>query len=252
MAKVQTLEDLGFKCVGDILQPRRVLTVTLNALEKAGKTRFILTAPKPVAYFNFDKEIDELLVNSVGINVNADLFIKTLEVFEDDDAETWKEQWEDYKKAYHAVLAREDVRTVAVDTADQMYELARLANYGKLTQVPQYKYGIVNAELKLMIKKAKACGKNVIWVNRVAKEYKQNAKGEDSWTGNYSPKGWGGTQFEFEVIADLYQDEEGYNCTIRKSAIRQDEVQNENLLNGDISFANLAAKVVGNEPWDWL
>lgn len=247
-----TCASLGFTPAAEIVKPATTLTLAVNALEKCGKTRFILTAPKPIALINFDRDIQQDLIDELGINAQTDLFIKTIEVSEGDAEDIWLKQWRDVKQAYSKVLDLPEIATVAVDTADQCYELSRLGNFGKLTQVPPFKYAIVNTEMRLMIKEANKRGKNVIWTHRLKKEYKQNKKGDDSWSGKYIPAGWAGAQFDLEAAVILFKDNDGFNCEIINSGIRSKECVGEVMMNDDITFPMVASMITGTMITDWM
>jgi hypothetical protein len=253
MAKqTPSLKSLGFESADQVVQPRTSLTLAVNALEKCGKTRFLLTCPKPIALINFDRDIEPAMLADLGVSPAEDLWIKTVEVDDTEAEDIWRKQWEDVKAAYRASLDMPQIATVCVDTADQMYELSRLANFGRLAKVPPFKYSVVNTELKLLIKEANRRGKNVIWTHRLKKEYKQNKKGEDSWSGLYVPSGWSAAQFELAASVKLYKDDDGYNLEVVSSGIRQTECEGEVLLNDDVNFAQLASLITGEPITEWM
>ena len=77
--------------------------------------------------------------------------------------------------SYQWALAEPAVRTISVDTATELWELLRMARFGKLTQVMPYQYGPVNAEFRSLIRMAYASDKNLILLHKMRKVYKATA-----------------------------------------------------------------------------
>ena len=165
----------------------RRLIISVEGQEKQGKTRFGLTAPGPIALFNLD----------IGLEGVIDQFVDTKEILVADfnyrdatKASEWEEMWERMKKAYYNALSSPKIRSLVVDTASELWELARLARFGKLDKVQPYHYGPVNAEFRDLIRKSYESNKNVILLHKMKKEYM-----DDKYTGNYERSGFGDTPY---------------------------------------------------------
>ena len=54
------MEEAGFH-KAETIETHKRLIVSIAALEKCGKTHFALTAPGPIAYFNFDIGVEGVI-----------------------------------------------------------------------------------------------------------------------------------------------------------------------------------------------
>lgn len=165
----------------------RRMIISVAGQEKQGKTRFGLTAPGPIALFNLD----------IGLEGVIDQFVDKKEIqvadFNYRDAtkpSEWEEMWERMKKAYYTALSSPRIRSLVVDTASELWELVRLARFGKLDRVQPYHYGPVNAEFRDLIRKSYDSNKNVILLHKMKREYI-----DDKATGNYERSGFGDTPY---------------------------------------------------------
>ena len=77
-----------------------------------------------------------------------------------------------------------NMRSLIVDTDTGAWVLQRMAEYGKLSQVPPNMYVTANARKAKMIREAKASNCNVCFVYKVKKVYVKTAKDKmGSWDG---------------------------------------------------------------------
>jgi hypothetical protein len=140
-----------------------------------GKSEFGLSAPGPGIYLCVDRGFDGMLDNPNPPSWRkADNFaFKVIaaplatQTNQPEYLKYWKEFYGEYTKA----LANPDCRTVVLDGDSDSWELQRLAEFGKLTQVPSLMYVNVNAARRAMIARAWDSGKVVIATNRVKGEY---------------------------------------------------------------------------------
>jgi hypothetical protein len=248
----QTLEQLGFAPAAEVVQPRNSLIMSVNARTGCGKTRFALTMPKPIAFFNFDRQIEQDIIDHLGINPATDLFIKDVCIDEGDAEDIIAKEWNDFRNAYNAVLKSDEIVSVAVDTFCAVHEAVRLRLFGKLVGVKPHHYAQVNFIMRSMLKLAEKAGKNVVYCHRLKKEYKENKSGDSSWTGNFEPKGYADAQYEVPVVLNLFKDDDGFNAEVTKSGIRAAEVEGRVFMNDEINFANIAAEVTGSIITEWM
>ena len=109
---------------------------------------------------------------------------------------TWDSFVANYKESIRLTAASEGL--VIVDTGTEMWELLRLASFGKLTQVMPHHYGPVNAEMRDLVRLAFE-GHNVIFLHKLVDEW-ENYTGSDGKekgrkTGRKSRKGFGDIPF---------------------------------------------------------
>ncbi len=154
--------------------PRRRIIMALAGEEKTGKTRFTMTATKPLGYMNIDKQAHNML-----------------KLFRDAGHEIWEHEvpqpteigiaqyapvWADYK-AKLAGLYRYGLGSVAIDTETDQYRISRLARFGKIAQVTPDKYPPLYAELNAMIQDAyNALEMTTIFLRKMGDESVQDKK----------------------------------------------------------------------------
>lgn len=195
-AKKASLTKLGFiDAETRITQPRIILS--LCGLEKQGKTHFALTAPGPIAMFSTD-------IGEEGVvekfTKDKEIFIMSIDRVDDDAAEQAPKEYERFKKAYLGLLRGKEVRTIIIDTATEIWELLRMARFGRLTQVMPYQYGPVNAEYRALIREAYNWDKNLILLHKMKAQYIN-----DKRTGEYERSGFSDTGFLVQVNSQIYR-----------------------------------------------
>jgi hypothetical protein len=174
------------------------LTMAVSAPDKNGKSGFGLRATPPVMYFNFDRKIERASLDALGVD-QSNLIIKEVYFNPKDAQDVHKKKWDEVEEAYlWALKEANSVRSVVIDTETEMWALARLAAFGKVTQVMPHQYVAVNAMYSEMIKQAERYDKNVIFLRRVKKEYKN-----DNWTGNMEVSGFSQLQYLVQVNAAI-------------------------------------------------
>lgn len=137
-----------------------------------GKTEFILSCPGPGIVLAVDRMYDAVLDNpEPPVSRNDNFAFKEIKLsmatMAEDHKAVWKSFYEDYIKA----LANPDARTVGIDGDSDTWEVQRLAEFGKLTQIPSIMYVGVNAARRVMIARAFDSGKIVVATNKVKHEY---------------------------------------------------------------------------------
>lgn len=201
--------DAGFKLAGSETNYR--LIVCSRAKEKHGKTHFSMTAPGPYAYINYDQGDEGVLEKFVRAGAKIykcdlpkPLIIKSRvtakndkerERLEKEQMDQRIQQYEDYwvrgRDAFVAAVANPHIRTIVVDTATEFYESLCLSRFGKLTQVMPFMYGPVKQDFRDVLRLAfTRKDLNVIFVNKMKKEYKENSKGDAVFTGKMEMKGF--------------------------------------------------------------
>jgi len=200
-----TLTKAGFS----VPQPpstRRVV-VCSRGLDKRGKTHWAMTAPGPMAIVALDTGTKEVANKFLG---NKDLICAYYRVsgpYNDRTAaqEAAEKEWNAVKTSIVTAIQHPKLRTLVVDTGTELWELLRLAWFGKLDHVMPQHYGPVNREMRDLVKGAyERDDLNVVWVHKVKKQYVQNKKGEDSWNGTYEMAGFGDMPYLADITIEHY------------------------------------------------
>jgi hypothetical protein len=151
-------------------------------------------------------------------------------------------EWNKLARAFQAVI-ESNYRTLIIDTATEVWEMLRLARFGKLTQVMPHHYGPVNVEFKELVKSiCSKPGLNSIWIHQLKKEYKQGKDGKDSWTGGYERAGFNGMPYLVDAVVEHYidMDTREFGIRILDSRYRTAEVLGEEMTGELCSFPMLA------------
>ena len=162
-----------------------ILRIILNVegMEKGGKSHFALTAPGPIGLIDMDTGL-EGVVNK--FSKQKKIYRAFFNYHNATDQKEWDTMWGKMKQAFFDLYSTKAIRTVIVDTASEMWELCRMANFGKLAQVKPHHYAPVNAEFRDLIRKAYDSDKNLILIHKQKKEYV-----DEKWTGNMERAGFG-------------------------------------------------------------
>ena len=135
----------GFTRANGAVQRRLILSI--EALEGVGKTRFTLTAPGPIAFLNFDYGLEGVVERS---SYEKAIYVASIKL----DFQGGKDQidhapprreLQKFETNYQTALKQ--ARTIVIDTGTELWELMRLAAFGKLTQVMPHHYAPVNQEM---------------------------------------------------------------------------------------------------------
>ena len=221
------------------------LIISAEGLEKSGKTTFGLSAPGPIALFDLDIGT-EGVVDKV---LDAKKIIIASVNYRDATNQTeWLAMWEKAKKAWYDALKAsiKEVRTLLGDTWTEMWELARLARFGKLTQVMPHQYGPVNAEFRDMIKRAYDTEKNVILIHKQKEEYIN-----DKNTGRMKRSGFGDIGYLVQVNLEVWRRKGEFGLTV-KDCRQEASLAGEEFVDPMNTFPFLASQVYpGTSEEDW-
>lgn len=237
---------------------KRRLIMALDGREKSGKSDFALRdTPAPIAVINTD----------IGLDGVIQKFQDEKEIYKSDYimdfptsgdpnkiAEKANTVWTAAKRDYFGALENKQIRTLVVDTATELWELLRLARFGKLTQVMPHHYGTVNAEFRNLLDRAYDYDKNVLLLHKLKKEYKEGKDGKGNPTGRWERAGFGDTGHRVQVNARTWRDKDDGEFHL----LIQDCRQNEALFNEDFtapmnSFSFLASAVFPDTtPEEWI
>jgi len=238
------LEKYGFADAKDFKSLPRLI-MSLSGLEKQGKTHFALTAPGPVAVFDTDiggEGVTEKFTKDKKVLVTK---VARITDGDDDAVDDAEEEWDRVKGAYLYLLRGKDVRTIVFDTATEIWELLRIARFGRLTQVMPYQYGPVNKEYRDLIREAYAYDKNLILLHKMKAQYVN-----DKRTGEYERAGFNDTGFLVQVNAQVYrysrEDGGEFNLSVKDCRQNPELAGEDDLFEGEMcTFPWLANMVLG-------
>ena len=203
----------GFRRADTIASPRRLI-VSVEALEKQGKTHFALTAPGEIAYHNFDVGLEGVIEKFDTSRIHVADYPRPKMAYvaggETAIAEAAEQVWGKFVRDQEGALAAPTIRTLVWDTATENYEVLRLARFGKLTQVMPHHYGPVNSEYREQLRKVYDTDKNLILLHKLGAEWENytDATGREKGrkTGRYERKGFNDIGFAVQVIVRSYRD----------------------------------------------
>lgn len=233
----------------DIVEaPRRIVAATAG-LQKRGKTRFAFTLPKPIAYLQLDANYEHALAQARK-QYGKDA-VRHIRYFADPRS--------DIKAANQAVFERlikdfdycvQNFNGVIVDTASELMDVRKLAEYGRNTQIPQIYYGSIYADFRWMVKHALDHNANVLFLHRLKDEWSNGDR-----TGNYVMEGWRGVQFETQVYLEHERNAEGVFTTNIVECAQDALLMGQTLSSedDDNDFASLATRIypdTDREDWE--
>lgn len=248
----------GFKLADG--QPKPRLIVSVEALDKCGKSNFAFTAPGPLAYFPFDVG-EEGVIEKFQDEKQIYVPVKPYETRFEGGAQKQEATTEllrfekDYKNALRTV------RSVVVDTAGETWELLRLARLGKLTQVKPHHYTEVNQEYRDFVREAYDSDANLILLHKLkavwvdGKDAQGNAK--SSKNGEYERAGFSETGYLVQVNVRMWREEDreegdlGFRMKILNCR-QNPEIAGMVLANEQINFPMLGMLAMPNvDPANW-
>jgi hypothetical protein len=224
----------GFTRANGVLKRRLILSI--EALEGVGKTRFTLTAPAPIAFLNFDYGLEGVIEK---FQVDKAIYVAAIKLDFQGDKDRIIRAAEDELKKFEInyQTALRQARTIVIDTGTELWELMRLAAFGKLSQVLPHHYAPVNQEMTRLIKLAYESEVNLILTHKLKEQWINDKK-----TGLYEFAGNKDIPSLVQCHARLWSDPDGFHLQVGKCRQNVQCVGLE-LRNEMIDFATLATFV---------
>ncbi len=213
-------------------------------------THFSLTGPGPIIYFNVD-------IGTEGVVEKFQLQGKQILMYDvrvpkEASKDVWSQMWTDFKVRVRKAYAIR-VGTVVWDTATEVYELARLSHFGRLTEVKPSDYAVVNNEWREVLRIAYDSPMNTIFIHKVKAMWKMvaSSSGRSSLTKTDDFEVSGFSEIDYLVQTNL-----SMNCVYTDkgpefSCFVKDCRQNPNvagtLLEGDLCNFNVLLDLVHGE-----
>lgn len=215
MALPSSFQRDGFPALHLARKYRRVL-ICSEGFTDTGKSEFAMSAPAPGIHICIDRGIDGMLDNpSPPPTRQEDWAVKVVPIpaaTQLASAPEYLPYWKEfYDNNYKKALGNPDARTVVVDGDSDTWELQRLAEFGRLTQIPSIMYTNVNAARRVMVARAYDSGKNVIFTNKLRKLYEPmyDAQGQPildekgrpkrEWKGKWERQGFDDNDYLIQI-----------------------------------------------------
>ena len=232
----------------DVKKPsRNRLIVSVEGMEKKGKTHFAMTAPPPIAYFDLDIGA-EGVVNKFEDRIAGTWPPPELKYKEAAEQTQWRAIWEAYVRAYRTALASKEVRSLVIDTATELWEQCRLAHFGKAEVILPNQYGPVNKAFREIITKdTYNSNKSVIFIHRQKDEYvgtinRNTGKEISVRTGRVKRAGFSDMGYLVQIIVETTRDKNGFHLTVKDCGPNK-EINGETLGEPMNDFPTLATLV---------
>ena len=250
--QVAKLQKLGF-VNSERMESLPRIVMSIEGMEKQGKTFFALSAPGPVALFNLDEGIEGVVEKK---KKEKEIYVIDLQVpdtakfGERETMELAKVEWERFNTAFSSLLIGTEVRTLVIDTATELRELQLMSWYGKSTQIMPYMYRGPNAEFRKLIRGTLKYNKNVIFLHKMKSVYVN-----DKRTGEWELSGFNDTGYLVQVNTRVYRYDiaDGGEFAIYIKDCRQNpEMAGQELTGEMCNFPILAQMVLPDiDPINW-
>lgn len=185
------------------IKTRRRLIASIEGPQKVGKTHLSLTAPDPIAFYDMDIGTEGVVDKFKDKKIYVSQYDYRMLSGPNPTAAILA-MWEKMKADFIWGCQSPDILTPIVDTATEMWELVRMARFGKLTQVMPHNYGPVNAEFRDLLRLAYTCGKDVIFIHKMKAEYIN-----DKRTGKLERAGFNDMGFLVQINLQAWRNQDG-------------------------------------------
>lgn len=190
-------------------QPHRRLTLRIAGLQKTGKTYKALTAPGPLAYFDLNQRGKSAL-NKIVTDEGKEIHHFDYNVGGHSGEKDWETLWARFDKDFYDAAEADFIRTLVLDSDTDVWELLRLARFGKTEAIMPNRYTPLNKEMRDLFEAVNATDKNLIVVSEMKRNYKEfrdaNGNVRPYWEGDYVPHGWSNTGFKVQMNATSHFD----------------------------------------------
>lgn len=265
--------------------PKRLIA-SIQGHIKCGKTRLALTGRKPMGYISIEIGGDEGVVDQfikAGQDTNDQIQIVQIRMadpvypdaatFKDDKAyndavsaavqAVAEEAMEKFYAAYYTSLA--NFETTIVDTGSDLWELIRLANFGRLEKVPQLAYTQLNKAMDKILDDAYAYKGSVLFTHHVKEKWQTfiNDKGKEQGkpSGIFDMAGYSGIKKKVQAVIELWREDltepdpetgllVGFHGIINDS--RHNAASMGQRFKGEFTLADIGMCVIPSAAKDWV
>jgi len=184
------LQSMGF--TDKVVETPKRLIVSIRGGQKEGKTHFALTAKPPILFYNIDIGTEGVVGKfQEGFDGQApkQIFVYDVRVPAGEAQSVYKPMWADLKQRLELSWTLRQ-GTVVVDTGGEAYELARLAHFGKLTQIMPHQYTQVNSEWRELMRRAYDSDMSTIFIHKQKPKYVNNVRTSEYDLAGFSEMGY--------------------------------------------------------------
>ena len=246
---------------GKTLKP---IMIGMDGLPDTGKTEFAHSAPGPGMIIVLDRGLDGMLDNpNPPESRSPDFAYRVISTPLDTQGSKnlYLEYWSSFYKDYRAMLENPDCVTAVIDGDSDSWELQRLAEFGRLTQIPAIMYTSVNAARRVMYARAWDSGKIIIATNKVKREYRDvidpttgKPKEKDGRvireiTDELERQGFGDQEYLWTMQLRTFVRDGQYGIRIMKCKPNRDLIGLE-LVGEDCNFGSLVQVVYPDVPME--
>jgi hypothetical protein len=237
------------------------LIMATDGPEKSGKTNFAMTMPDPVAIIDTDLGlegvVDKFQADKELYAISTEVSLQELKELKPEVAAAEAQKvWSRVMKGYLGVLGT--ARSIVVDNATELWEILRMARFGKLDHVKPHHYAPVNAEYRDFIRLAyDQTTTSLNLIHKIKDEY-----ANDNRTGNKIRAGFSDTGFLVQVNCSCWRAispkgqpaipfPDFFHMTVNDC--RQNmEIAGMDLSGSDVNFPTLAVQVFPDtKERDW-
>jgi hypothetical protein len=185
------------------------LVMDLSGEQKTGKNHFGFTAPGPIYEHSFDignEGVIEKFMNQKKIYVaEYELEIQPGDASDREVAEAADKVWQQFTTNFLDGLSSCGSGTTLVDTGSEMWELLRIARFGRTSKIMPHNYGDLNKEMRLLVRETLNHSGSTIFLSQMKPEW-ENYVGSDGKekgrkTGRLERVGWKGMPFLVQLTA---------------------------------------------------
>jgi hypothetical protein len=206
------------------IRHRKRLMIGMDGPPDTGKTEFAMSIPGYGIGICLDRGIDGCLDNPTPPHTrNENWAFKVIPVLLPTQAtkEGYQKNWKEFYEWYRKALDNQDADAILVDGDSDSWELQRLAEFGRLTQVLPILYTSVNSARRAMYTRAWDSGKICVFTNKIKKAYEtkfaadgvtpqKDGSGNDLrvWSGEYERQGFPDQDYLFHIqLSTMYTPE---------------------------------------------
>lgn len=172
--------------------------------------------PEPILHIVLDRGYDAALDNpNPPITRGKDIAVRTVPIpaaGQLGSGKEYLEYWKTFYGIYISALTNPDARSVIIDGDSDSWELQRLAEFGRLVQVPPHMYAGINAARRAFYNRAWESGKVVLFTNKLKDSYEEKeVKGEVKRvkSGKEERQGFSDLEYLFQIqLRHLYDEEQ--------------------------------------------
>jgi hypothetical protein len=154
----------------------RRLIASIDGMPFTGKTHFMLTMPPPAVVFSIDAGLEGVVEDMEGEGWDFSDF--EVEDYSDKPPLTSakmhlyaKDTIARFRQSWREVLNRKTRTSIGIDTGSEFWQLFRLADLGKLEQVPPMRYTKVNRLWRAMLNEIANTPHNFVIIHREKDRY---------------------------------------------------------------------------------